>query len=348
MPAIKETELKKHMDSMQLGCVYMLYGAEKHMIKRAAKKLMKTAGGEFSEFNLNEFSNESALENIVDSAVALPLMSERKCTVLSDYNLEDKTADEIKAFTELVKNMPETTTLVMYYPTLEFEPKKAAKWRNIIKAVDAVGYSVEFKRRGSSELTKLMMKSAERAGCTMSSGNAAMLVEYVGGDLKALLNEMGKLTAFASGGEITTQMIEDMVPKSLETTVFILSDALVSGDYEKAYGCLDTLIANKEEPVPILAVLSSAYVDIFRVKTAVANRMPHTSPKNYGDYRGKEFRLDKAERMSRKLSLEQTKESLNALLEADMKLKGSRLDSRLVLDGLIAKLLLVSRGEQSA
>ncbi len=54
------------------------------------KDNMKAAGGSFSEFNLNEFGNEASMESIVDSAVALPLMSERKCVAIADYNIEDK------------------------------------------------------------------------------------------------------------------------------------------------------------------------------------------------------------------------------------------------------------------
>lgn len=41
------------------------------------------------------------------------------------------------------------------------------------------------------------------------------------------------------------------------------------------------------------------------------------------------------------------RESLHLLLEADMALKGSRLEPRIILDELIAKLLLAARRERA-
>lgn len=55
----------------------------------------------------------------------------------------------------------------------------------------------------------------------------------------------------------------------METTVFLLSNALVRGDYSKAYALLDLLMAQREEPYTILAVLSSAYIDMYRVRAAI-------------------------------------------------------------------------------
>ena len=54
----------------------------------------------------------------------------------------------------------------------------------------------------------------------------------------------------------------------METTVFLLSNALVRGDYSKAYALLDLLMAQREEPYQ-LAVLSSAYIDMYRVRAAI-------------------------------------------------------------------------------
>ncbi len=347
MAAISEGAFKKQIEGGALKNVYLLYGSEKYMLVRAAKKLMKSLGGAFSEFNLNEFTHEASLESIVDSAVALPLMAERKCTAVADFNLDDKKQDEINKLTELIESVPDTTVLLLYFPTLSFDAKKA-KWKNLIKAVDKAGAAVEFKQRERGELISLLIKSAEKAGCTLSRQNAGTIAEYAGSDIKALLNEMAKLCAFAGGCEITAQMIETLVPKSLETTVFILSDAIVQGNYEKAYSCMNLLFNSGEEPVAVLSVLASAYIDMFRVKTAALSGLPYNAPQSYGDYGGRAFRLDKANRSARGLSIEQIKQSIDVLSAADMSLKSSRMASRLTLDGLIGKLLMISGGERIA
>lgn len=348
MPALTETELKKQVESGSLQSLYVLWGEEKYLVKKAARKLVKkAAGAQFPEFNCNEFTNDSGIDAIADAALALPFMAERKCVAVSDFNLEEKNAAELSKLSELLSGLSESTTLVFYYPTLEFEPKKSAKWRNFLKEAGGVGVTVSCGRRENADLQKLLMREAEKAGCTLSRTNASVLTEYVGNDLNALLMEMQKLCAYANGAEITRKMIEELVPKSMETTAFLLANALVAGNYEKAYGCLDLLFYQNEEPIAVLGALSASYVDMYRVSEALQSGLPGTAPSSYGEYRGKEFRLRNAERNARGLSTEALRKSLDLLLEIDLALKGSKLSARIVMDGLVAKLLLAAKGERA-
>lgn len=347
MPMIKEAELKRQLDKEELQSLYILYGEEKHLVKRAAKRLIKKAAGEaFPEFNLNEFGSTADIDSIADAAEALPLMSERKCVAVSDFNIEDKKAKDVGKLQQLLETVPETTTLVFYYPTVQMDLKRSAKWRNLIKLFDKHGCSVDFKLRETADLVKLLIRETEKANCVLSKQNAQRIVEYTGSGLKGLLNETAKLCAFAGTGEITRDMIEQMVPKNLETTVFVLSGALVGGDYEKAYQYMDMLFHAGEEPIAILSALSSAYVDMYRVKAALESGLRAVAPKDYGDYRGREFRLSKAERSVKGVPVGALHKSLAILMETDMALKGSRLDARIIMDALIAKLLLAAKGER--
>ena len=163
---------------------------------------------------------------------------------------------------------------------------------------------------------------------------------------------MQKLCAYALGSrpageetppEITAAMVEELVPKSTEATAFLLANALVAGNYEKAYGHLDALFQQGEDPIAILGALSSVYVDMYRVKAALESGLPATAPAEYGDYKGREFRLRNGERNARGVPPPVLGESLSLLLQADLALKGSKLSPRTVLDQLIARLLLASK-----
>ena len=160
-------------------------------------------------------------------------------------------------------------------------------------------------------------------------------------DLNALTNEIQKLCAFAGGGEITGDQIEEIVTKNMETTVFLLSNALVRGDYSKAYTLLDLLISQGEKPITILSVLSGAYIDMYRVRAAIESGKTSRAPAEYGDYKGRDFRLKYAERDMRDLSLEVLRESIALLLDCDLSLKLSSGDAmdRIVLEKLFSKLL---------
>lgn len=346
MPAINDAQLKKDLAQESFKSLYVFYGAEKHVLKRAAKRLMKKAvDNQFPDFNFHEFTNDTPVDQIADAAEALPMMALRKCVTVSDYNVEEKNAVEAGKLYELMENPPPSTVLVFYYPTLEFDGKKAAKWKKLLKAAEQTGYSIEYPLRTPAELNKILIHDAEKAGCALSRQNAARIIDYAGTDLKTLLSENAKLCAFADGGEITLEMVESMVVKTTETTAFILAASLVAGDYEKAYACIDQLFYQREEPVMILSALSASYVDLYRVKAALQSGKPAAAPAQYGEYKGREFRLSKAERSLRGISLAALRKSIAILLETDVALKSSKVGARILLDAMVAKLLLAAKGE---
>lgn len=349
MPSVEEGQLRKQIAGGELQGLFVVAGEEKYLVRRLAQQLRKKAGGEsFPEFNQQDFTNDSSLDSIADAAQALPFFAQRKCVAVADFDVESKSAQELDKLYELWELSPETTTLVFWYPTLLFDGKKSAKWRKFLKNAEKQGTVVFCQRRSASELQRMLLREAEKNGCVLSRQNAERLVEYAGPDVTALRQEMEKLCAFALGsgqGEITGEMVETMVSKTTETTVFLMANALVAGEYEKAYGLLEQLFAQNEEPLSILGALSASYVDMVRVRAALESGGTAQDAARYGDYKGREFRLRNAQRAARNLTQGALRKSLHLLLEADLALKGSRLDGRIILDELVAKLLLASREE---
>ena len=348
MPEISEQELRKQLAVGEPGPLYLLIGEEKYLLRRAAERLMdKSCGQAFPEFNRNELSGEAAVDSIADAALALPFMAEHKCVAVKDFNVEERPQQELDKLWELLDSPAETTTLVFWYPTLLFERKKSAKWRKFLEKAGKAGFVVEFRNREAGELKKLLEAESGKQGVSFSPKGLNKLLEYAGQDLNLLLGETEKLSAYAAGlgeREITPAMVEELTPKSTETTVFLMVNALVAGDYEKAYGLLDALLYQNEDPICILGAMSSSYVDMYRVKAALESGLTSQAPLEYGDYKNRAFRLRYAERDARGLSLETLKACLNLLLEADLALKSSRLEGRLILETLVARLLLTARG----
>lgn len=352
MPELDAAQLKKQIAAGELHSLYLITGEEKYLVSREAARLIRAAGGEgLGEFNSQAFTNDSTVDAIADAAEALPVFAERKCVSVADFDLEEKKSDELEKLWELLKNVPDTTTLVFWYPTAS---PSGTSWQKLTKLCREKGFVLFCARRDAAELAKMLIRAAEKEGCVLSRRNADKLVEYAGQDVGRLLNEMEKLCAYALGrgqAEITGEDIEELVSQSMETTAFILSNALLSGNYEKAYGLLDTLFYHREEPVRILGALSNSYVDMQRVQTALESGRGAVDAAEYGDYNKDRkktgYRLGVAEKNARRIRPPMLRKSLELLLEADMSLKGSSIDPQLVLEELIAKLLLAAQEDRS-
>jgi len=348
MPEINESKLREHISKNTFSNLYFLFGEEKMLIKRDLHRLTKKLNtSDFPEFNYNAFPHTAGIDDIADAVEALPFFSERKCVTVSDLNVESLSSSESTKLFELLEHIPETTVLIFALPTLDADVQKNTKWKNFLKAVNTFGCSVCYARRSEADLEKYLIREAEKAGCMLSRQLANKIIRYAGDDLNTLANEITKLCAFVGAGEITGQHVEDIVTKNMETTVFLLSSALVRGDYTKAYTLLDLLIQQGEKPISILSVLNSAYIDMYRVRAAIDSGKTALAPAEYGDYKGRDFRLKYAERDMRNLSLEVLRESLELILECDLALKLSTGDAmdRIALEKLFSKLLFAAHRE---
>jgi len=344
---ITEAELKKQIKEGGLRPVYFLYGEETYLSGHYAGQIAAKAVGsdELAAFNLQKFDGrECTAEALEDAAEALPLMAETKCVVVRDYDAAGGGAAQQERLLRLVSDPPESSVLVFWQDAVEADVKKSAKWKAFAAAVEKKGACVEFKRKTTADIVKLLCSGAARRGSCLQPDNARLLVEQGGNELNRLLNELDKLCALAGEGEITREMIETAGTKNLEASVFDLSKAILQHHYHRAYAILHRLLSQREEPVAILAVLSSAYADLYRAKVAAAAGQQADTLAGDFQYRGKEFRLRNAARDCSRLSIQVLRESLETLAQADLRLKSSRTDKRVVLEQTAARLIVLAKG----
>ena len=199
------------------------------------------------------------------------------------------------------------------------------------------------KRPLPDSLVQALKEADPQRGAELSQNNARYLISVSGCDIKTLLNEVQKLSAFANGAQITKEMIDKLAVKCLQARIYDLSNAVVRGNYDKAYAVLDSLFAAKEDPVKVLSAISGCFVDMYRVKCAKTAGMPFDDVASYFNYRGREFALKNASRDSAALSFDQLRRSLDVIMLADNGLKSTSADSRLILEEMLVKLLLISK-----
>lgn len=341
MPALTETELKQQIKAGDFPCVCLLYGNEGYLKQYYAELLPKkcvTPGMEGFNLKKYDFADGAPLSEVLEAAQTLPAFGGSMCIVAHDYPLDALPAEDKTAFDAYLADPPESTVLLFWQDTAEINPKKNAKWRGVITAINKAGVTVCLDKLDRTSLCKLLMGGAQKRGCALSRENAAYFSETVGNDLSLLLGELEKLCNYKQTGEITRADIDAVATKSLEANIFDLSRALTSGYCARALEILQKLLREKEKPELILGTLASAYVDMYRVKLALAAGEKAEAPAQYFDYKGKEFRLRNAARDAAKLDIPQLRGCLDALHAADASLKSGLLNPQTVLERLLVQL----------
>jgi DNA polymerase-3 subunit delta len=175
---------------------------------------------------------------------------------------------------------------------------------------------------------------------------ANYLVSVVGDDFNTLINELSKVCHFCGEGEITKSHIDEVAVKTDDAKIYLLTKALISGDFDKALEVLHILLRQKTEPEYILGTLVSTYVDMYRAKISVScgeRAEALSEPFKYGKL---EFRLTNGARDASKMNVNTLRLCLEELSEADMKLKSGRDLPTVVLEQLMVKLFIIRSGER--
>ena len=348
MAKLDELQLKQNIKSNDISNAYLFYGEEGYLKQFYVNKLkQKLVDPAFESFNLHLFEgNDTTIDDILKDAQMLPMMSEYSLVIVRDFPT-DRLQYDVKALVEYFKEINDLCVLVFWYDAVE-PNEKSESFKKLIKAFDEAGAVVQMKKRSESDVAKLLVSAAQKRGATLDSSNARYLISVAGNDIKTLLNEIDKLSYFVGGGEITKAIIDDMAVKCLQAKIYDLSKHVVAGNTDSAYGVLDTLFAAKEDPLIILSTIIGVYVDMYRVKCAKSAGGNSNDLGKHLNYKGREFALRNASRDCAELTEKQLRSSLDVISQADIKMKSTAVDKKLLLEELIIKLVLIARERYNA
>ena len=346
MPNLTDAELGRALRQNELSPVYFLYGREAFLSEGYLRKIQEKAVRKGTEsFNLQRFDGgELDMVSLQVAEEGMPMMAERKCVTLMNPNLEKMRKEDFDALLEIVKDPNPACVFIIYVNAFDLNVKKMARVRKLAEAVAKTGTVVEFSQRTQGDLAKFLKTRFQKAGLAIDGPVAAAMIARCGSTLEILSGEADKLIAYKGGeGTVTREDVELVTRKSLEASVFDLSKLMLQNQYTRAFTVLEELFQLREEPLAILGALSSAFVDLYRAKTAMlSSRTAEDVLALFPGYRGKEFRVRNAFRDVSKYSVVTLRRCLEVLSDTEVRLKSSRCDDRAALEQAVASILSLS------
>lgn len=348
MAIVFEEGLKKHIKPDSLLPVYILFGNDGYLKKLYCEKISKPIASSDDIFNFARFTGDCDLQEVFDFTLQMPLMSDKKVCVLCDFDFESASKSDFEKLCDLIKEVPDSCVLIIWFDSLEFDSKKNAKFKKMVTLAESVGgIAAQLDHRKIAELSSMLQDGAKKRGCALDRNTAYYIVETVGEDINLLKNELIKLCNFAKDKPITKEMVDEVSIKSVEASIYNLSKFILSCDTTKAISLLDELFFQRVEPIAILYTISATFTDMFRVFSALDNGENISSVKEIYKYpKNREFLVDNAARFVRDFDRKKLNLCLLALTDADKKLKSFSLDQRIVLEQLVIRLIyIISKGE---
>ncbi len=342
---LNEKSLKSTLDAGALYPVYIVYGNDSFLKKQAVDRIIKATVDPEDELNLLRFESGANLQHIYDELGAFPVMADKKCVVLTDYNIDICDSADFERLLSLAAEPTETSVFIIHFDSLLFEAKKSDRLKKLIAAAErAGGAAVLLDHRTRDELARQLSASAKKQGVEFSVKNAGYLIDVCSTDTQILVNELSKLIAYVKSGEITREIIDRVAVKSVESSVYDLSVKIIAGDNSGAMALLDDLFFMKIGPELILHNISSAFVDMFRAAAAKDSGLrPFEIYSAFKVPKNKEFLMNRAAENLRRYDYKKLDLSFSALLEAEKRVKSYSSDSRIIFEELIVKLIYIMK-----
>lgn len=343
-----EQMLANSIKSGNLLNTYFIFGDDAYLKKMYVDRIIDKTVDRDDVFNFLKFDDSASLQEVYDAKEEFPMMSDKKCVVLCDYDFEHASKSDFDKLMELLSNPVDTTVFIFWCNNLEFDFKRNDKAKKLAAATEkGGGMAVQLNHRQVSDLRKMLLDGAAKRGTSFESGAADYLIQNCGEDINVLRNELEKLCAYVGHGSISKKHIDYVSVKSIEASIYDLAREIFGKNIDKSMVLLDELFYNRTEPSIILHSIFTVFIDIYRVSAATEAGLKITDiAKDFG-YGNREFVLKKAEDYARKTDKKKLKLCFDEIVAADSAFKSFASNERIILEELIVKLIyILSKGEK--
>lgn len=240
--------------------VYVIHGSEPYFIDQAVHHFEKEVLNEGErEFNLTVcYGRDSKMEDILSAARRYPMMAEKQVIIVKEaQDLPDwKRKDEVEAFGSYVAKPVETTILIF-----AFKHKKPDGRLKAMQQVKKAGAMFEFNAVRDYQIPGWITDYVKAKNYDIEQSAALLLSEYLGSDLRKVVNELEKMMiTLPEGTKFNAAHIEANVGISKDYNIFEFQKALGQKNLEKSNRIIHYFNANpKDHPLAMIVPFLYGY-----------------------------------------------------------------------------------------
>lgn len=337
---MNQNELYAAIRNKTLSGVYLFEGPEEYIKRDALEKMraMLLPAG-------LEALNETVLTGvdigrIIESAETLPMMCDQRFVMVKECEAflngrSDVSEEDAQRFRQWLSR-PVPTCVTVFY--LHGMPDKRKRLTKLLMEQACV---VDFNLLEEAELRKWISQRLKQYGKTIGANAVNSLIFLAGQELARLSGEVDKLAAYAQEEkEITPQHVSALVAPSVESNVFMMVDALVDKQPDKAYAILNAMLDAGEDCMYILAMITRQMRLMTHIKRMREEKSP--LPEIVRRLGQKEFVVRRIFNQCARFRMDKLEEGYRQSAETEFAVKSGLLRDRAALDKMMLALIAIS------
>ncbi len=273
MEIIREDVFRKQLKKGLSGG-YLFYGDEDYLkgfALRAAREDF-CSDPTFSLFNHVEIDAlDYSPDALLDALMPLPMMADKKLITLTGLNLSRFRSEEMDALFDTLAALKEYdyNVLILSVPAGQLDEGSPKKPSALLTKFAEYLTPVHFAPVVGARLCAWVGKHFTHHGVTASPDVCSFLIEYSGSSMHILAAETEKLSYYVlSQGRqsVTREDVEKVSVAELDADTYALTNAVLDGDYEKAFRALEVMRFRRIEPVIVLSQVSKTLCELCWIK----------------------------------------------------------------------------------
>lgn len=238
--------------------VYLLFGEERYLKKQYTEKLHTAMCAPDDSMNTHFFEGKDVpVGEIIDLAETLPFLAERRVIFIRNSGLFKSGGEQMA---EYLSSPNESTFFV-------FTESEVDKRSKLFKAVQSKGSVVEFATPDENTLIRWITGIIGKEGKKVTKDAINLFLTKTGTDMENIQMELEKLLCYCMDKEAITQTeVEEICTTRVSNHIFDMINAIASKHMKEALSLYYDLLALKEPPLKILALLSRQYNLLLQTK----------------------------------------------------------------------------------
>ena len=331
-------ELGKRLKEGKIDNLYLFYGCEDYIKETYIEKIKEMVlENDIIGLNFTQFDEVPDKNELSEAVESVPVMSDKKIVLLNGINVVSTSVkkDFKDAITEIFSDIPEYTVIII--KEKENDMKKISK--PLLNLVKKYGVDIPCEYLDYNDLVVFANKKFSANNKIIRKGDLEYLVSVCDPSINSIMREVEVISAYlGEEKEVTREIIDLLVKRTIEDRVFSLSDAIINGDKKLAYEILYDLelLKNQHPAGKIFSIICDHFINMYVVVNNNKERIPANDTLSMLELNGRAFLINKYLKQASKIEISKLREIINLLNELDYKVKNGLTEPYYAIEQIIA------------
>lgn len=334
-------ELQKALQEIRtksLQPIYLVTGTEKFLQEQVRQAFLTRFEVSKDDLNFASFDMErEPLDLVIQEAQSLPFFGDQRLIFVERpfFLTAEKKANvpehDLDDFLLYLKNPMDTAVLVIFA-----EYDKLDERKKITKQLKKVGIIIDVAPMKEADVRRYLQQTLTNDGIEMTREAFELFLRLTDLHLSKAMQELQKLRLYAGkDAKITKEIVQQLIPKTLEHNVFELTNDVLQGKVADAWRLYDDLLLQGEETIKINAILIGQVRLL--LQASILMKVGYQQANIAETLKIHPYRVKLAMQQARKFNEKQLAALYHELIENDYLVKSGQIDKEFLFQLFVLK-----------